>query len=65
MAEKFGYDKAKAELENILEELEAGEAGVDHLTKLVKRASELIKQCKDKLKNTDAEIKSILDNMED
>ena len=26
MAEKFSYDKAKAELENILEELEAGEA---------------------------------------
>lgn len=65
MAEKFTYDKAKAELEQILQELEAGEVGIDQLAKLVKRANELIKLCKDKLKATDEEVKTILESFED
>lgn len=65
MAEKLTYDKAKAELEQILEELEAGEVGIDQLAKLVKRANELIKLCKDKLKATDEEVKTILESFED
>jgi exonuclease VII small subunit len=35
MAEKITYDKAKEELEKILEELESGEVGIDQLAKLV------------------------------
>ncbi len=65
MAEKISYDKAKAELETILEELEGGEVGIDQLAKLVKRANELIKICKDKLKATDEEVKTILESFED
>ncbi|MFM7016710.1 MAG: exodeoxyribonuclease VII small subunit [Bacteroidota bacterium] len=65
MAEKITYDKAKAELEIILEELEGGEVGIDQLAKLVKRANELIKLCKDKLKATDEEVKTILESFED
>jgi exodeoxyribonuclease VII small subunit len=65
MAEKITYDKAKAELEQILEELEGGEVGIDQLAKLVKRANELIKLCKDKLKATDEEVKTILESFED
>lgn len=65
MAEKLTYDKAKAELETILEELEGGEVGIDQLAKLVKRANELIKLCKDKLKATDEEVKTILESFED
>jgi len=65
MAEKITYDKAKEELENILEELESGEVGIDQLAKLVKRANELIKFCKDKLKATDEEVKTILESFED
>jgi exodeoxyribonuclease VII small subunit len=61
--DKFSYDEAKAELEQILDELEQGEAGVDQLAKLVKRASELIRLCKEKLRSTDAEVKGILDQM--
>ena len=53
MAEKITYDKAKEELEKILEELESGEVGIDQLAKLVKRANELIKLGKDKLNATD------------
>jgi len=65
MAEKITYDKAKSELEQILEELEGGEVGIDQLAKLVKRANELIKLCKDKLKATDEEVKTILESFED
>jgi len=65
MAEKISYDKAKVELETILEELEGGEVGIDQLAKLVKRANELIKICKDKLKATDEEVKTILESFED
>ena len=65
MAEKITYDKAKEELEKILEELESGEAGIDQLAKLVKRANELIKVCKDRLKATDEEVKTILESFED
>jgi exodeoxyribonuclease VII small subunit len=65
MAEKMTYDKAKEELENILEELESGEVGIDQLAKLVKHANELIKLCKDKLKATDEEVKTILESFED
>lgn len=64
MAEKFSYEKAKEELEEILEELERGEAGIDTLAKLVKRASELIRQCREKLKTTDSEIQKILKDSE-
>ena len=54
-----------AMLEKILEELESGEVGIDQLAKLVKRANELIKFCKDKLKATDEEVKTILESFED
>ncbi len=65
MADKITYDKAKAELEQILEELEGGEVGIDQLAKLVKRANELIKLCKEKLKATDEEVKTILESFEE
>jgi len=65
MAEKITYDKAKEELEKILEELESGEVGIDQLAKLFKRSNELIKFCKDKLKATDEEVKTILESFED
>ncbi len=60
MADKFSYDKAKAELEEILSELENGETGIDTLAKHVKRASELIRLCREKLRATETEIGGIL-----
>lgn len=65
MAEKFNYEKAKAELETILEELERGEAGIDTLARQVKRAAELIRLCREKLKNTEREVEGLLDELED
>ncbi len=63
MAEKFSYEKAKAELEEILEELERGETGVDTLAKHVKRASELIRLCREKLRSTEGEVDSLLKDL--
>lgn len=65
MADKFNYEKAKAELETILEELERGEAGIDTLAKQVKRAAELIRLCREKLKNTEREVEGLLDELEE
>ncbi|MBK7886689.1 MAG: exodeoxyribonuclease VII small subunit [Bacteroidetes bacterium] len=63
MAEKFSYEKAKAELEEILEELERGETGVDTLAKHVKRASELIRLCREKLRSTESEVDNLLKDL--
>jgi exodeoxyribonuclease VII small subunit len=60
MPDKFNYEKARQELEDILAELESGEAGIDALAKHVKRASELIRLCREKLRSTEAEIGTIL-----
>jgi exodeoxyribonuclease VII small subunit len=65
MAEKFSYEKAKAELENILAELEEGEASIDTMAKQVKRASELIRLCKEKLYATDKEVQSVLEQLDE
>lgn len=58
------FNKAVEELENILEEIESGEMDVDELTGKVKRASELLKLCQSKLRDTEKEIDSIIDKME-
>jgi exodeoxyribonuclease VII small subunit len=65
MAEKFNYEKAKAELEEILEALESGETSVDQLAKHVKRAAELIRLCKDKLRQTDQELQQVLKSFDE
>ncbi|MBK9639118.1 MAG: exodeoxyribonuclease VII small subunit [Bacteroidetes bacterium] len=62
---KFNYEKAKAELEKILEELEQGETGIDALAKHVKRAGELIRQCKEKLRSTESEVSGLLKDLDD
>jgi len=58
------YEEAIQKLEAIVHKMEAGEYGIDELTEQLKTAQELIKFCRDKLTNTDAEIKKILDKSE-
>lgn len=58
------YEEAIQKLEAIVQKMEAGEYGIDELTEQIKTAQELIKFCRDKLTNTDAEIKKILDKSE-
>ena len=55
------YNEAVKEIELILQQLEEEELDVDQLADKVKRATELIQDCKNKLKNTEAEVNKILD----
>ncbi len=61
---KPGFNKAIEELENILEQIESGELDVDELSGKVKRASELLRLCQDKLRDTEEEIDKIINDME-
>ena len=61
---KLTYTSAITELEKIVEEIESGEIDVDVLTEKVKRASELIKFCKDSLRNTQKEVEKTLIDIE-
>lgn len=58
------YGEAMAELQQIMEYLENDALDVDVLMEKVKRASVLIKFCKDKLYKTNEEIQKILDKIE-
>jgi len=61
MAEKkLTYSQAAAEIEAIVKEIEEEDVEVDHLLEKVKRASFLIKYCKDKLRDTEAEVRKVL-----
>ena len=55
------YEEAMRQLYEIVLKMERNEYGIDELTLQLKKAKELIKQCKDKLTKTDEEIKKILD----
>lgn len=62
--ENLTYTQAKTELEEIVKSIESGELDVDALTEKVKRASELITFCKDKLTKTDKELQKIIENID-
>ena len=62
---KLTYSAAINELEGIVREIESGEIDVDVLTEKVKRASELIKFCKDRLRNTQKEVEKTLIDIAD
>ncbi|HLU86336.1 MAG TPA: exodeoxyribonuclease VII small subunit [Taishania sp.] len=58
------YTEAFDELQKIVSDLEDGEISVDELAIKVKRASELIKICKQKLASTEEDVAQILKDME-
>ena len=58
------YKDAVEEIESIVEEIENEDVDVDILAGKVKRATFLIKYCKDKLKKTDDEVKKALKEFE-
>ncbi len=62
---KISYNEAIAEIEEILEKIENEELDVDELAEKVKRASVLLKVCKDKLFSTSEQVEQILKEMED
>lgn len=62
MANKeIAYAEAMAEVEQILGRLRNEEMDVDSLAREVKRATELIALCKERLHKADAEVKKMLE----
>ena len=65
MAKKeISYKDAVSEIEEILQQIENEELDIDILSDKVKRVSELLKQCKKKLHQTESEVQKILDDIE-
>lgn len=62
--EEFSYQDAITEIETILEKMENEELDVDVLSFQIKRVSQLIKLCREKLHKTEQEVEKILDEMD-
>ncbi|HAX60944.1 MAG TPA: exodeoxyribonuclease VII small subunit [Elusimicrobia bacterium] len=62
--EKISYSKSLDELQKILTDLESENVEIDKLAESVKRATELIKMLRSKLKKTEVEIKEIVKEFE-
>ncbi len=58
------YSEAVSELNVILEDLQSESIDVDELSAKVKKATELIKACKDKIQKTEMEVKKIVKEFE-
>lgn len=56
----MNYEKANKELEDILGKLQNLNLSPDDITTLVKRSKELITFCKEKLRETKAQVDEIL-----
>ena len=64
MEKTVNYEKAMAELEQIVRQMETDQLDIDHLADQLKRAQQLIKLCKDKLTKADKETQRILGKQE-
>lgn len=60
---KFSYNLAMQEVEQILALLEKNNLEVDEMSQKVKRATELLQACKQKLYQTEAEIQAVFDDV--
>lgn len=61
----FDYKKSVEEVESILAKIEGGELDIDELAVLVKRAAELIKQCRIKLRDTENNLEKTLTDLDE
>ena len=61
---EINYQKAFDELQDIVSDMEDGQINVDELAQKVKRASELIRICKNKLTATEGDVQKILKELE-
>lgn len=58
--QEITYKAAITEIETILGKIEEGELDVDELTVNVKRVTELLNICREKLRKTESEVNKIL-----
>jgi exodeoxyribonuclease VII small subunit len=64
MEKTLTYESAYTELKRIASEIESETVSVDLLAEKVKRASELITFCQEKLRSTEQEVNKIIRQME-
>ncbi|MBN2598396.1 MULTISPECIES: exodeoxyribonuclease VII small subunit [Labilibaculum] len=62
---KTSYRDAITEIEETIASIENDELDVDDLSDKVKRVSELLVICKEKLHNTEKEVEKILNEMDE
>jgi exodeoxyribonuclease VII small subunit len=60
---QLSYEQALSELKKIAEAIENESVSIDELADKVKRASELVEYCKEKLRNTEAELDKVIGKM--
>ena len=60
MAKTKGFDSAYQELQAIVEELQDENISIDQLSDKIKKAKVLLSTAKDKLRNVELDIKSII-----
>lgn len=65
MEKNLSYTEAFEELQEIVSEIEHGEISVDELSQKVKRAADLIRICKQKLRTTEEDVDKILKELEE
>ena len=65
MTDKPAYSEAFQELQEIVTDIEDGQIDVDALSEKVKRAAELIRICKEKLRSTSEDLQQILKELEE
>lgn len=64
MDQELTYDTAFAELKEIARQIENESIPVDILTEKVKRASELLLFCQDRLRKTEVEVNQIIRSLD-
>lgn len=60
MSEKIKYSEAMAEVESILARLRSEQMSIDELSGAVRRASELIEECRKILAQSEQEVEKLL-----
>jgi exodeoxyribonuclease VII small subunit len=60
---QLSYEQALSELRKIAEAIENESVSIDELADKVKRASELVEYCREKLRNTEAELDKVIGKM--
>ncbi|MFT4664612.1 MAG: exodeoxyribonuclease VII small subunit [Patescibacteria group bacterium] len=59
--ENISYDKAMQELKMIVGQLQEEAVSIDDLSNKAKRAAELISYCREKLRSTEGDLKSLFE----
>lgn len=63
MNDKYTYNDAFVELQDIVAEIESGDSNIDDLAEKIKRAASLIAICKAKLTASEKEVDNLLQKL--